>query len=118
MYIVMSLVIEDGGMATSPSLSSNVAPVLKSMISAHLAAVSSGPRGVVAGEPVGAGAAGAPRPRCLRWACAAAGSVNATPARRVRRSNIALLLHHDLCIGYSGRARAVQCCIRGLDGGK
>src|SRR3954453_6349743 len=107
MYIVISLVMEEGGIGGSPSLSSKVAPVLKSMISAHFAAVSSGPSGVVAGEPVGAGAAGAPRPRpgCRRCALAATGS-SAAPvfsevARRVRRSNIALLLHNDLCIGYS-----------------
>src|SRR5690348_11714512 len=115
MYIVISLVMEDGGMAASPSLSSSVAPVLKSMMRAHFADVSSGPSGVVAGEPVGAGAAGAPRAlRCplRRCACAAAGSTAAAVARRVRRSNIALLLHHDLCIGYSGPPGPVQRRIR------
>src|SRR3982750_3926038 len=103
MYIVISLVIEEGGIGVSPSLSSSVAPVLKSMISAHFAEVSSGPSGVVAGEPVAAGAAGAPRPRpgCRRCALAATGSSAAPVARRVRRSNMAALLHNDLCIGYS-----------------
>src|SRR4051794_41142967 len=115
MYIVISLVIEEGGIGVSASLSSNVAPVLKSRMAAHLAAVSSGPSGVLAGDPVGAGAAGAPRAfRCplRRWACAAIGSATAAPARRVRRSNMALLLHHDLCVGYSGRPRPVQRRIR------
>src|SRR3954454_17243528 len=110
MYIVISLVIDEGGIGGSPSLSSSVAPVLKSMISAHLAAVSSGPSGVAAGEPVGAGAAGAPRLRLgwRRWAGAAAGRSAAPAATRLRRSNMAVLLYDDLGIGYSRRPRLVQ----------
>src|SRR4051812_26092434 len=110
MYIVISLLIDDGGIGVSASLSSKVALVLKSMMAAHFAAVSNGPSGVVAGEPVGAGAAAASRlrPGWRRCACAATGRSAAPVARRVRRSNIALLLHNDLCIGYSGRPRPVQ----------
>ena len=51
----MSLVMDEGGIGTSASLSSKVAPVLKSRIRAYLANVSRGPSGVLAGVPVGAG---------------------------------------------------------------
>ena len=47
--------MDDGTIDTSASLSSKVAPVLKSMMMAYLAAVSSGPSGVLAGAPVGTG---------------------------------------------------------------
>ena len=106
MYIVISLVIEDGGIEASPSLSSRVAPLLKSSTIAHLAGVSSAPTGVVAGDPVGA-AGGATCPRARRSARAAAGTRAALEGLKVAEGPQDVARLARLAETKGGKTRAI-----------
>src|ERR1700722_9351671 len=51
--MVISLVIDDGGIGSSPNLSSRTAPVVQSWMNAHFAMGSTGPHGVSPAVPPG-----------------------------------------------------------------
>src|SRR5215472_10974000 len=128
----MILVMDDGVICTSASLSMSVVPVLKSTTQAQRAAVSTGPIGVCPGDPVGAAASAGLCPRaagaCVGGLCVpcanaapAIGEMAADANRSVRRVNKAcllrsLVLHDDARVDGAGGDGAAAHVLGGGDG--
>src|SRR5665213_2273065 len=80
--MVISFVIDDGGIGSSESLSSSTAPVLKSCTYAHFATLSTGPRGVSPGVPTDTASFALPLGGCAANAPGASTDNDETKARR------------------------------------